>query len=161
MIKKINLKLKDNSGNATFLWGVIFLFIMLAITAGIIFVMSRYAVISDLKKTAQSTLDSYVDRKSVAIYSSIKNSHDYTGSLESTEYQSDLRDNLHLNNSLECYENGDLKYRISNIKLEFIESKEKLKVRVTFRLYMPFYFASTKTSEIDTDVHIESRFNFK
>lgn len=161
MLAKAKKILKSNTGNSTYFIGVIILFVLLIATYSIMFFASQQAVINNVLNSSQRTLDAYVDQTSVKIYHSVRSGHDFTDAVSSAEYARLLKDDLHLDQNMECFYNGDgkLKYRLSNIDLSLDSHTLKLTAKV--HVYIPFYFFGVIQSNIDSDFYVDSHFNFK
>ncbi len=161
MRKRLKQLLVSKRGAAGTILSVFFaLFLAMVISVCAVYIEGM-VLINNVIKTAQVSLDTYVTHSSAAISSSIKSGHDYTKSLNSSAYESQLEEDLFLDDDLSCqYEDGKLRYQLSDIHLRFLKT-DQLSVTATFQLNYPLYFADVKITEIDKPVTIESRYNIK
>ncbi|MBQ7646283.1 MAG: hypothetical protein IJS94_03340 [Clostridia bacterium] len=127
-----------------------------------VFIMFAGAVntVRLVKRNSKTVLESYLVKNSIEIYKSIKQGTNDADSLNEKAYINDLVSFCTFDKSGNFYyhrdENGRTDYYISKPTVGFTE-KGKLKLYVSYTLYIPIYFDSVKinTAEIPITIKLD------
>ena len=118
--------------------------VIVMILAAVIFYASCMTLVQNSKKDTALALDSFVMQNSVAIYNSIKQGNDYTGTLDGTAFLSEYKSALSLAPFGEYLalhnESGSIVYKTSVPDISF-SVDNTLKLQVNYQLLIPVDFA--------------------
>ena len=151
--------LKNKRGEGYILTCVLVLVCSMILSVFIMFV-NAVNVVRTVRMNTITVLDSHVVRRSIDIYSSIKQGHDRTSSLEEDEYIEALMSFCTFErrgNDLYNYdEDGNEQYHISAPILGYTKD-DCLKVSASYEVSVPIYFAGVKITDAVVPVTVESR----
>ena len=122
-------------------------------------------VVRITERNAKTVLENYVMKNSIRIYNSIKQGTNETDAIDEDEFIDDLAsfctfhkvgDFLYHNNA-----DGDTDYFITMPRIDFSEAN-RLRLVVTYRTYIPLYFAgrhiSTAIVPVTVKINLEGKF---
>ena len=126
---------------------------------------SAVNVVRLTERNSKTVLESYLMKNSIEIYDSIKQGNNNADSLDASVYISDLSDFCTFVKVGGYYyhrdENGRTEYYISKPTVGFTETG-KLRLYVSYRLYVPIYFDNVKISTakipITVKIDLEERY---
>ena len=151
--------LKNKRGEGYILTCVLVLVCSMILSVFVMFA-SAVNVIRTVRMNSITVLDSHVVKRSIDIYSSIKQGHDRTSSLKEDEYIDALTSFCTFErrgNYLYNYdEDGNEQYHISAPVLAYTEDG-CLKVSASYDVIVPIYFAGVKITDAVVPVTVESR----
>ena len=91
---------------------------------------------------------------------SIKNGTDYIVVLDKNLYVQRFQDALEIGDDLNGYENNRLKFKISDISLNYTINNA-INSTVTFRLKEPIYLFGIEVTALDNTITVVSKYNVK
>lgn len=159
-MKKIFMRIKDNSGSAIVLTMGFLLAALLLCTPVYVFAQVN-TQISKVTEISQNSLDVYTIKMGKAVMKSVKNGNDYTELLDQSMFVRDLTKQLDFRTGLTATDSkGNLILDISNVKAKFILDKS-LKTTVKYDIKYQYYFLSRPLFTDTFTVTQESRYNLK
>lgn len=140
---------------------VLVLCFMLTVFLAVVYAVNSVRL---MEKNAHTVLESYVMANAVEIYNSIKQGSDETSTLDSSKYIGELKDFCALHDQrpyLYHYgEDNRYDYYISQPTVSFSEIG-KLRIQVSFTVYVPMYFAGVKVATAAVPVTVRTNLEGK
>lgn len=153
--------IKWNKRGEGYIFPCVMIVILCMIMSVLIYFLCTASMIRSMKHNSEVVFDSYITKNAIEIYDSVKQGNDYTESIDSTEYVTDLCRFCTLEKrSILLYNydsNGKVKFYMTTPRISFVESKT-LKIRVSYTMYVPIYFNGTRITTAIIPIEIKSSF---
>jgi len=139
--------------------------VVIAMLLSLVFMYaSLMSIISSTRSNTERVLDSFVMENATYIYNSIKNGHNFTGSIDAYYYISKTSSELSLDFSggmlYNRTEQGGFNFRMTNPQTFFTVSNT-LNLTTTYDLLFPIKFAGRTVSELRVPVTVKVSYNLK
>ncbi len=153
----------QNKDGKMYIQAVVYIIILMMVFLLLLTFTLAVSVASSQQKSAEQILDQYIQLNSIMIYSEVKEHSDKTAEMLQSLYVEKLveQQDLTLQDGIYCSlnEDGDPRYKVSNIELDF-EVDYTAKAVLKYNLSVPMSFMGTVIWP-DIPVSITSRFNPK
>jgi len=120
--------------------------------------------VSQVRDNSQTVFDNFVISRSVDIFAAIKQGSDDNNVLDAQSFRTELSEFCTFEENdgfLYHYDNaGNEEYRISAPVLSFDE-ENSLKLRCSYTVYIPMFFAGQKVGTAEVPIEIKSRLTSK
>lgn len=158
--RKTRALLHNKCGSALVIGLGILLFATLI--AYVLFIYTEVNIqVVHVRETAQNALDTYTIETGKAVMQSIKSGHDFTSLLKEERFLKQFHKEMGTTSLYTAHtQDGDLIYRIKDLKTKFIFDKT-LKTNASFVLEYTFYFMSEPLFTSDFKINLESRYYIK
>jgi len=151
--------IKNKRGEG-YIWICVLVLVICMLLSIFVTFASAVNVVRVVEKNSKTVLENFLMKNSIKIYNSIKQGNNDADSIDPDEYISDLSSFCTFEKSGDYYyhkdENGTAEYYISKPSVGFSETG-KLKLTVSFDLYVPIYFDQVKigTAKIPVKVNVD------
>lgn len=157
-------KLMFNKKGSGYVETCVIALVLVMIFSVVLLYANILTVVQTTKDNTERVLDSYVMKNSVEIYESVKQGNDFIEDLENFLYISLISSELSLDKSNNILysqnEHGDIVYTITNPNVTY-EVDNALKLKASYDLTIPMYFAGSKVFDLKIPVVVNSSFTLK
>lgn len=147
-----------------YIWPCVLIVIVCMILSVFVMFADAVNITRQTERNSRVVLDNYVMQNSIVIYNSIKQGNDNNTNLDSQIYTDALADFCTFaRNGSYLYnydDDGNVQFYVSEPKLEFVKDKT-LKIRVSYTVYVPIYFAGVRVDTAEIPITVTSKFNEK
>lgn len=155
--------LKNKRGDGYIQACVMILILCMLIAVCLTFV-TTVNTIRVVERNVRIVLDSFVMENSIIIYDSIKNGHDFTDVVDSTEYWKQMAEYSALSfDGLDLYRydaDGNWDYRITARSMTMTQTNS-LQIAANYTITIPIYFAGVMVTQVSIPVTVESKWTDK
>lgn len=157
-------KLIFNKKGSGYVGSCVLILVLAMIFTVVLIYANVMTIVQTTKDNTKRVLDSFVMKNSVDIFESIKQGNDFIEDLENLLYISLISSELSLDKSSNMLysENadGEIVYTITNPNVTY-EVDNALKLKASYDLTVPMYFAGSKVLDLKIPVVVNSSFTLK